>query len=168
MRLRKLCDFVLLTKILFLLNNIYAIQIPGQSTCMKSFIFASSYLCTLTTTRIIHINNIYYRINNGINGIYGITVTVLKKSGGIKESIYGITVTVLKKSGGIKESIYGITVTVLKKSGGIKESIYGITVTVLKKSGGIKESIYGITVTVLKKSGGIKESIYIQWTYVQV
>ena len=58
LRLRKLCDFVLLSKILFLLNNIYANQIPGQSTCVKSFIFASSYLCALTTTRIIRINNI--------------------------------------------------------------------------------------------------------------
>ena len=58
MRLRKLCDFVVFTKKIFLLNNIYANQIPGQSTCVKSFIFASSYLCTLTTTRIIRINNI--------------------------------------------------------------------------------------------------------------
>ena len=33
-------------------------QIPGQSTCVKSFIFASSYLCALTTTRIIRINNV--------------------------------------------------------------------------------------------------------------
>ena len=64
MRLRKLCDFVLLTKKNFLLNNIYASQIPGQSTCMESFIFASSYLCALTTIRIIHINNrIYYNYN---------------------------------------------------------------------------------------------------------
>ena len=38
MWLRKLCDFVFLTKNLFLLNNIYANQIPGQSTCVKSFI----------------------------------------------------------------------------------------------------------------------------------
>ena len=53
-----ICDFVILTKILFLLNNIYANQIPGQSTSVKSFIFVSSYLCALTTTRIIHINNI--------------------------------------------------------------------------------------------------------------
>ena len=41
-----------------LLNNIYANQIPGQSTCVKSFIFVSSYLCALTITHIIHINNI--------------------------------------------------------------------------------------------------------------
>ena len=34
--------------------NIYVNQIPGQSTCMKSFIFASS-LCALKTTCI---NNI--------------------------------------------------------------------------------------------------------------
>ena len=39
-----------------LLNNIYANQIPGQFTYVESFIFASSYLCTLTTTRIIRIN----------------------------------------------------------------------------------------------------------------
>ena len=42
--------FVLLTIILFLLNNIYANQIRGQSTFMTSFIFASSYLCALATT----------------------------------------------------------------------------------------------------------------------
>ena len=53
----KLCDCRLDPKKV-LLNNIYANQIPGQSTCVKSFIFASSYLCALTNTRIIHINNI--------------------------------------------------------------------------------------------------------------
>ena len=55
-KIMRFCRF--LTKILFLLNNIYANQIPGQSTCVKSFIFVSSYLCALTTTRIIRINNI--------------------------------------------------------------------------------------------------------------
>ena len=35
---KKIYDFVLLSKILFLLNNIYSNQIPGQSTCVKSFI----------------------------------------------------------------------------------------------------------------------------------
>ena len=40
----KKINFVLLTKILFMLNNIYANQIACQSTCMKSYIFARSYL----------------------------------------------------------------------------------------------------------------------------
>ena len=44
---KKIMRFCRLTKNLFLLNNIYANQIPGQSTCVKSFIFASSYLCAL-------------------------------------------------------------------------------------------------------------------------
>ena len=42
MRLRKLCDFVVWTKILFLINNICANQIPGQSTCIKKLIFERS------------------------------------------------------------------------------------------------------------------------------
>ena len=59
MQVRKLCDFVVLTK---KFNNIYANQILGQSTCVKSFIFVRSYLCALTTPRIIQINNITTKI----------------------------------------------------------------------------------------------------------
>ena len=62
MQVRKLCNIVVLTKILFLLNNIYANQIPGQSTCVKQFIFASS-------TRIIRIKNITCK-NNRIYSRY--------------------------------------------------------------------------------------------------
>ena len=40
----RLSNFVLLTKILFLLNNIYADQISGQSTCMNAQTIPRSYL----------------------------------------------------------------------------------------------------------------------------